>query len=78
MSERLTISVDREFASELRAIARREGKPLSRLIRDALEEWLMNLRKKKGKRLLSLVKEKPRVDEEEALKAIKNMRKREW
>ena len=79
MVERITISIDSEFADELRAMANQEGKSLSSLVREALEEWLITVRRKRaGEALLSLVKKRSLVDEEEALKAIEVMRREEW
>ncbi len=77
--ERITISIDREFAEELRNMANQEGKSLSSLVREALEEWILLMRRKRaGEALLSLIKERSRVDEKEALKTIKIMRRKEW
>jgi len=79
MVERITISIDSEFADELRAMANQEGKSLSSLVREALEEWLITVRRKRaGEALLSLVKKRSLVDEEEALKTIEVMRREEW
>ena len=36
--ERITVSIDKEFAEELRRIAKNKGKSLSKLIRDSLQE----------------------------------------
>ncbi len=79
MIERLTFNVDTKFAEELRAIATQDRKPLSRPIRDALGEWITTLRRcRKGEKLLSLIREKTRVDENKALAAVKSMRDKEW
>ena len=60
-------------------MANQEGKSLSSLVKKALEEWLITMRRKRaGEALLSLVKKRPLVAEEEALKAIEVMRREEW
>ena len=79
MVERITVSIDREFVEELKSLANQEEKSLSSLVREALEEWLISIRKKSaGKALLALLKEKSCIDEKEALKAIETMRRQEW
>ena len=56
-----------------------ESKSLSSLVKKALEEWLITMKTKRaGEALLSLVKKRSLVDEEEALKAIEVMRREEW
>jgi len=79
MVKRVTISIDKEFAEELKAMASQEGKTLSRFVREALEEWIVAMRRKRtGEALLALIKEGSRINEEEALKTIKTMREEEW
>ena len=57
--ERITVSIDKEFAEELRRIAKNKGKSLSKLIRDSLQEWLIDReRKEAGMAVLKLIEEK--------------------
>ena len=77
MTERVTVSLDRETVEELRRLSRQEGRPVSRLVKEAIEKWLLHERKRRmGEKLLSLIEEKPRV-EREALDELEKMR-REW
>jgi len=79
MVDRITVSIEKEFVEELKSLANQEEKSLSSLVREALEEWLISIRKKRaGKTLLALLKEKSCIDEKKALKAIETMRKQEW
>jgi len=72
----ITISI--EFTEKLKAMANQEGKIFSTLVKEALKEWIITVRRKRGKALLSLVKKRSLVDEEEALKAIEVMRREKW
>ena len=57
--ERITVSIDKEFAEELRRIAKNKDKSLSKLIRDSLQEWLIDReRKEAGMAVLKLIEEK--------------------
>jgi len=59
-------------------MANQEGKIFSTLVKEALKERIITVRRKRGKALLSLVKKRSLVDEEEALKAIEVMRREKW
>ena len=69
--ERITVSIDKEFAEELRRIAKNKGKSLSKLIRDSLQEWLIDReRKEAGMAVLKLIEEKGKLVSDEALKEV--------
>jgi metal-responsive CopG/Arc/MetJ family transcriptional regulator len=80
--ERITVSIDKEFAEELRRIAKNKGKSLSKLIRDSLQEWLIDReRKEAGMAVLKLIEEKGKLVSDEALKEIEAERRasdRDW
>ena len=80
--ERITVSIDKEFAEELRRIAKNKGKSLSKLIRDSLQEWLIDReRKEAGMAILKLIEEKGKLVSDEALKEIEAERRasdRDW
>ncbi|GAB6076046.1 CopG family ribbon-helix-helix protein [Desulfurobacterium crinifex] len=74
--ERITVSIDKEFAEELRRIAKNKGKSLSKLIRDSLQEWLIDReRKEAGMAVLKLIEEKGKLVSDEALKEIEAERR---
>ncbi len=76
MVKRITISI--EFTEKLKAMAKQKSKSFSTLLKEALKERIITVRRKRGKALLSLVKKRSLVDEEEALKAIEVMRREKW
>ena len=78
MVERVTVSLDKEIVEELRRLSRQEGKPVSALVREAVEKWILHERKRHaGEELLRLVRERPKVEEEAALKELEKIRE-EW
>ncbi len=77
MVERVTISMSKDLAEELRSLARKEGVSLSRFIAKSLEEFVIERRKKEaGRKLLSFRLSKKEV--EKALEELTRMRKEEW
>ena len=77
MTERITISLERETVEELRLLSRQEGVPVSKLVREAIEKWLLHEKRRRiGEKLLGMVEEKPRV-RREALEELERIR-REW
>ena len=59
-------------------MAKQKSKSFSTLVKEAPKERVITVRRKRGKALLSLVKKRSLVDEEEALKAIEVMRREKW
>ncbi len=66
MVERVTISIDKKLAEELKNLAKKEGVSLSKLIAKSLEEFVIERKKKKaGRRFMNI-----RLTEEEAREAL--------
>ncbi len=75
--ERITVSLDKETVEELRRFSKQEGVSVSRLVKEAVEKWLLyEKRRRIGEKLLVLIGEKPRV-RREALDELEKIR-REW
>jgi metal-responsive CopG/Arc/MetJ family transcriptional regulator len=74
--EKITVSIDKEFAEELRRIAKNKGKRLSKLIRDSFQEWLIDRERKEARMaILKLIEEKERLVSDKALKEVKAERR---
>ncbi len=76
MVERVTISIDRRLAEELKSLAKKEGVSLSKLIAESLEEFLIERKKKEaGRKLLGIKLTKEEA--QEALEELSRIRKEE-
>jgi len=76
MVERVTISIDRRLAEELKSLAKKEGVSLSKLIAKSLEEFLIERKKKEaGRKLLGIKLTKEEA--QEALEELSRIRKEE-
>ena len=77
MTERITISIDKELLEELRHMAEGEGLSLSRFVSRSLEEFLIERKKKEAGMKLFQIK----LSEDEAkiaLEELSRMRRQEW
>ena len=74
MSARLTISLDEDFAEDLKRIAKAKGEPVSRVVASALKEWLVDRERRHwGEEVLKLAEQGGWV-EEGALEELERMR----
>ena len=77
MVRRVTLSIKEEVLGELRRLAKAHGMSLSRFVTKALEEFVIENRKRKaGMELLELIKSRKLVSNE-AGKELERMRE-EW
>ncbi|EDP74690.1 DUF6364 family protein [Hydrogenivirga sp. 128-5-R1-1] len=74
---RVTVSLDKSLAEELKRLANKEGVSFSKLVAKSLEEFLIERKKKEAGRKLLEVK----LSEEEsrlAMEELSRMRREEW
>ncbi len=77
MSERITVSLDPNIAQELRTLARREKVSISRLVSQAVKEYVVEKKRKEaGKKLLKIRIDKNKLDQAE--RELSRMREEEW
>ena len=77
MTERVTLTIDKNVLEEIRTVAKSKGQSLSRTVSEALKAYLSEYRKKEAyKKLMQAIEESPLTDEQctEALKEIERMR----
>jgi len=69
MAERITVSIERELAEELRKMARKKKVSLSKLVAETLKEYLVEReRKASGRQLLEV-----KLSKDEVRKAFKEL-----
>jgi len=83
MIKRLTISIEEEFAEEIRRIAKAQGVPVSKVVSQALKEWLLDRRRReKGQKVLEVIRAKGgKAVDSSTLEVLRKMRReadRDW
>ena len=77
MAERITVSLDPRIAQELRTIAHREKISLSKLVAQAVQEYVVERKRKEaGRKLLKIRIDKDKLDQAE--RELSRMREEEW
>ncbi len=77
MAERITVSLDPRIAQELRTIAHREKISLSKLVAQAIQEYVVERKRKEaGRKLLKIRIDKDKLDQAE--RELSRMREEEW